>query len=67
MTEEEFNAKLAEIPDEDLIILAEAHVINTAAFGDKAFRMSVPPQISDADMVLCELIRRYKNKVENVK
>lgn len=62
MTIKEFDKKLAEMPDEELVGMAERYVMDTAAFGDKYFTMSVPPRVTDADMVLCELIRRYKNK-----
>lgn len=64
MSEQEFYQKLSEMPDEELVGMAEKYIINTAASGCDSFTMSVPPRITDADMVLCELIRRYKIRVE---
>ena len=61
---DELHKKLAEIPNADLIMLAESYVCNIASFGDKAIRMCVPPQISDTDMILMELITRYKRITE---
>ena len=58
---EEFEKKQAEMSDEELIALAEIEVTELARTYGKSHRMTIPPKITDTDMLLCELIRRFSN------
>jgi len=60
MTIEEFEQKQANMSDEELIELAQKEISNLCKTGGKSLHMSVPPKITDTDMLLCELINRYK-------
>ncbi len=64
MTTEEFEAKQAAMPDSQLIELAEKEVHKLCKTGGKSLTMCVPPMITDTDMILCELIKRYKSKID---
>lgn len=60
MTQEQFERKQAEVPNEILIETIETKLSKLCASGGKSLSMSVPPQVSDIDMAIYELIRRYK-------
>lgn len=62
MTEEQFNKKRSEMTDSALIELCEKTISELAKTGGRSFRMCVPPMITDTDMVLSELVRRFKVK-----
>lgn len=66
MITEEFLHAQSEMSNTELIKLAHDQVVNLALTGGKSHKMSVPPQITDTDMLFCELIRRFKKAV-NVK
>ena len=61
MTEEEFNKKLKNIPDAELIQMAKNELSSLCKTRCKSFTMSVPPKITDTDMVLSEIITRFEN------
>lgn len=61
MTFYQFEAKQAKMSDKELIEKCERVVHDTCETG--TFTMSVPPSVNDGDMLLCELIRRYKEKI----
>lgn len=57
---EEFKAKQAAMSDAELAELAEKEVRSLDRTYGKSLRMCVPPMITDTDMLLCELINRFK-------
>ena len=61
--DEEFRLKQAEMPDKELIELAREEVSKLCKTGGKSLTMCVPPMITDTDMILCEVIRRYESKL----
>lgn len=60
MTTEYFEQRQAEMSDKELIERANKEVIELAKTGGRSIRMCVPPMITDTDMVLCELIKRFE-------
>lgn len=58
--DEQFRLKQSQMPDKELAELARKEVSKLCKTGGKSIRMCVPPMITDTDMVLCELIRRFK-------
>lgn len=58
MTFYQFEAKQAKMSDKELIEKCERVVHDTCETG--TFTMSVPPSVNDGDMLLCELIKRYR-------
>lgn len=63
MTEEQFEEKQRSMPLNELIELAEKQIHDLIESGGKSINMCVPPQITDTDMVLCEVVRRLKVSV----
>lgn len=63
--DEQFAAKQAAMSDAELAELAEKEVNNLAGSYGKSHHMSIPPMITDTDMLLCELIKRFK-KLTNI-
>jgi hypothetical protein len=63
MTKKQFESKKAEVSDTVLIETIEVKLSKLCATGGKSLSMSVPPQTSDLDMAICELIRRYKKLI----
>lgn len=57
---EELNEKLAKISDKDLAEQVSNLISKLCRSGSSAFIMSVPVNVSDSDMILCELVRRFK-------
>lgn len=60
MKTEEFEAKQAAMSDTELAELAEKEVCKLARSYGKSFQMCFPPMITDTDMLLRELINRFK-------
>lgn len=56
----------AEMPDETLIKKAKHQIDELAKTGGKSHEMCVPPQITDTDMILSELVRRYEWTLESI-
>lgn len=57
-----FEAKQAEMSDSELIELAHREVCELASSYGKSHKMTIPPMVTDTDMLLGELIRRFKTK-----
>tara|TARA_R110002012_G_C11277740_1_gene570299 strand:+ start:199 stop:477 length:279 start_codon:yes stop_codon:yes gene_type:complete len=60
MTQKQFESKQAEVSDTKLIETIETKLSKLCQTGGRSLSMSVPPQVSDIDMAISELIRRYK-------
>ena len=67
MTEQELKEKQKAMEDKTLIALVEKTITDLAKTGGRSHRMTVPPQIDDTDMLLSELVRRYKECLESNK
>lgn len=65
MTTEQFKEKQAEMSNTELIIRAKQQVSNMAQTGGRSHTMCVPPEITDTDMLLCELIKRFEASIES--
>jgi translation initiation factor 2 alpha subunit (eIF-2alpha) len=64
MTIEEFDEKMAAISDTELCENVQKAISDLCKTGGKSLRMSVPPSKNDTDMLLCELLNRYKKIIE---
>ena len=60
MTVEEFELKQSKMSDSELINLCQKEVGELASTYGKSHRMTIPPMITDTDMLLSELIKRFK-------
>lgn len=60
MTHEEFQDKLHNVSDRKLIEEATIQLDKMCKDGAKSFTMTVPPRLTDTDMVFSELIRRFE-------
>lgn len=60
MTQQEFEQKQAGMSNEELADLAIKEVRKLCETGGRSIRMCVPPVVTDTDMILCELIKRFK-------
>lgn len=65
MTEENLKSKLASLSNDELITRCRKQVSDLARTYGKSHRMSVPPQTDDTDIILTELIDRFKIAVKN--
>lgn len=63
--DQEFAAKQAAMSDAELAELAEKEVYKLARSYGKSLRMCVPPMTTDTDMLLYELIKRFKKLTDN--
>ena len=61
MKTKEFEQMQAAMSNEELIELASKQISELAKTGARSFKMTVPPLITDTDMIFCELIKRFKN------
>lgn len=59
-TAEEFELKQSKMSDSELINLCQKEVGDLASTDGKSHRMTIPPMITDTDMLLSELIKRFK-------
>lgn len=59
MTEETLNKQLSEIPDETLIEKSR-EILKDWCNGGKKFTMSIPPTKNCPDLLIAELIDRFK-------
>lgn len=64
ITQEELERQLSEIPDEVLIEKSTA-ILNDWCAGGKKFTMSIPPTKNCPDLIVAELIERFKRYSEN--
>lgn len=62
MTHEEFQKTVESIPATQLVEMAEKAVSKLCKTGAKSFTMSIPPKTDDTDIILTEIIRRFKEK-----
>jgi len=60
MTTEQFEIKQRSMSDKELIENVKKQISELAKTGGKSHRMCVPPQVTDTDMLLSELVRRYE-------
>ena len=58
--EEQFRDKQANMSNEALIGFVEDQISDLAKSYGKSHKMSIPPSITDTDMLLSELVRRFK-------
>lgn len=59
--QEAFEKDQRSMSDEKLIELCESEIHKLCKTGGRSITMTVPPQVKDTDMLLCELIRRFKH------
>lgn len=59
-TVEAFELKQSKMSDSELINLCQKEVGELASTYGKSHRMTIPPMITDTDMLLSELIKRFK-------
>ncbi len=64
MTTEEFNIAISKMSDKELIDYCESQVSKLASSGGRSHTMTVPPRITDTDMLFSELIKRFKKYTE---
>lgn len=62
---EQFKQKQSDMTDEDLIKLVEDEISHMAQSGGRSHTMCVPPKITDTDMLLSEMLRRFKSLITN--
>lgn len=67
MTVEQLKEKQAQMSDVDLILNVERQITELARTGGRSLTMCVPPEITDTDMILSELVRRFKLKSSEYK
>ena len=60
MTHEEFREKLKAISDSELAEQASSELSELCKTGGRSMTLSVPPRLTDTDMIFAELIRRFK-------
>ena len=65
MTEQRLKELQSEMSNETLIKEVERQITELARTGGKSHRMCVPPMPEDTDMILSELVRRYKRALAN--
>lgn len=58
---QDFIDKQHNMSDADLIDLCDKSISKMCETGGRSFTMTVPPRIEDTDMLLSELVRRYKD------
>jgi len=62
MTEQQFNEKQAAMPDAELAEKCEKLILDFDENGEKNWIINAPPNVNDYDMLLRELIRRFRTK-----
>lgn len=63
--DERFEAKQAAMSDAELAELCEKKIYKLARPNKRNYQMCVPPMVTDADMLYCELIKRIKKLTDN--
>lgn len=66
MTEKEFSNRRTEMDDKILIRLCEKAISDLSKTNGHSFRMCIPPMVTDTDMILSELVKRFKEKSEQL-
>lgn len=59
-TVEAFELKQSKMSDSELVNLCQKEVGELASTYGKSHRMTIPPMVTDTDMLLSELIKRFK-------
>lgn len=62
-TQLEFKNNMAKLSDMELAEMVHKEISNLAKTGGKSFKMRVPPEITDSDMLLSELVTRFEKKI----
>lgn len=57
---EKFEEKQTAMPDAELALLVEKEIQQLCKTRGRSIKMCVPPMISDTDMLLCEMLKRFK-------
>jgi hypothetical protein len=60
MNHEEFKQKLSAIPDKELVEMVEKTLTELCKTGGRSFVMCVPPKLTDTDIIISEVINRFK-------
>jgi len=60
ITKEQFEQKQAEITDKELHDLVRTELSKLCKTGGKSLTMCVPPMFTDTDMLISELLNRFK-------
>lgn len=58
--DEQFRLKQKEMSDKELVELARNEVSKLCKTGGRSLTMCVPPMVTDTDMILYEVIRRFE-------
>ena len=61
MTHEELQNKIHTMSDRKLIEEATIQLDKLCVTGGKSFTMNVPPRVTDTDLILSEVIRRFES------
>ena len=67
MTVEQFEKKQSEMSDKELLEKTSQLLSKLCKTGVKSLSMSVPPNVNDFDMLVCELMKRYENALKTIK
>lgn len=65
MTEKRLKELQESMGDKELIEEVENQISELARTGGRSHKMCVPPMPTDTDMILSELVRRYKARLVN--
>lgn len=57
---EQFEQKQAEMTDKELYDLVREELSKLCKTGGKSLTMSIPPMVTDTDMLISELLNRFK-------
>jgi hypothetical protein len=60
ITKEQFKQKQAEMTDKELHDLVRTELSKLCKTGGKSLTMCVPPMVTDTDMLISELLNRFK-------
>lgn len=64
MTESQLRKKQEAMSNEELMELAEKQISELARTGGRSHKMTVPPEITDTDMLFSELVRRFNTYIQ---
>lgn len=66
MTTEQFEQKQSIMSDSELIELCTKQVQELAKTGGTSHKMSIPPKVTDTDMLFSELIKRFEHLTSKI-
>lgn len=61
MTQEEFKKQIEAIPNEKLHEMASEALSKMCKTGGNSFTMTVPPRLTDTDIIFAEVLKRWIN------